>query len=446
MFKIYVVEDEKVYAATLQHHLSLNPEYEVETFSSGEELLRNIYKKPDAITLDYTLPDYKGDVLLKKVKTLYPEIPVIIVSGQDNISTAVELLKEGAYDYIVKNEETNTRLWITIKNLRETVKLKNEVVQLREEVKKKYDFSQILKGNSLTMIKVFSFMQKACETNITVSISGETGTGKELVAKAIHFNSNRRSKPLVAVNMSAIPKDLIESELFGYEKGAFTGANNRKLGRFEEATQGTIFLDEIAEIDISLQAKLLRVLQEKEVTRLGSNLPVKLDVRILVATHKNLLEEVKQGRFREDLYYRLLGLPITLPPLRERGNDILLLSKFFLDEFCKENGFQSMSFTLKAKEKLLKYPYPGNVRELKAVVELCAVMSDKPEIEAEDISFNPIHKSGDILLEEDTLENYDRKIIFHYLEKYNRNVLLVARKLQVGKSTIYRMLQEERGE
>lgn len=284
-------------------------------------------------------------------------------------------------------------------------------------------------------------MEKAAQSKITVSISGETGTGKEVVAKAIHYNSDRRNKPFVAVNITAIPKDLMESELFGHEKGSFTGAQTRRVGLFEEADKGSIFLDEIGEMDINLQAKLLRVLQEMEVKRVGSNKPVPIDVRVIVATHKNLAEEVKNGNFREDLYYRLLGLPIQLPPLRDRGNDILLIAKHFIDVYCKENKVKKLNLSTKAQNKLLDYPFPGNIRELKAIIELACVMAENGTIEEENILFNSTSSLADLLSQELTMEEYTHRIIKNYLEKYDRNVLLVAKKLDIGKSTIYRLIQ-----
>ncbi len=439
--KIFIVEDDEWYGEILEYHLSLNPDYEVYKYTNGKALVENLYRNPSVVTLDYSLPDMQCEAVMKRIKKFNPEIPIIIISGQENVSTAVNLLKEGAYDYITKDDDTKDRVWNTIKNIQENLKLKTELSNLREEISNKYEFSNSIKGNSKAIQRVFNLMEKAAKTNITVSITGETGTGKELVAKAIHYNSKLQAKPLVTVNVAAIPNELIESELFGHEKGAFTGANTRRIGKFEEANKGTIFLDEIGEMDISMQAKLLRVLQEKEVTRIGGNNTVKLDVRVIVATHRNLSEEVQKGNFREDLYYRLLGLPIELPPLRERGNDMLHLAKYFSDEFCKENGMPKMPLSATGQEKLMKYAWPGNVRELKAVVELAAVMANGDHIEADDIRFNSSRGMSDLLLEETTLKDYTDKIIYHFLDKYDNNVLLVARKLDIGKSTIYRMLK-----
>jgi DNA-binding NtrC family response regulator len=286
-------------------------------------------------------------------------------------------------------------------------------------------------------------MEKAARTNITVSVTGETGTGKELVAKSIHYNSPRKNLAFVAVNLAAIPRDLLESELFGHEKGAFTGAVARRIGKFEEASKGTLFLDEIGEMDINMQAKLLRALQEKEIVRVGSNEVVKIDVRIIVATHRNLLEMVKNGTFREDLYYRVLGLPIHLPPLRERENDVLIIAKHFMDNFCKENSLPKKNLSTEAKKKLLGHAFPGNVRELKSVIDLACVMAEEKEIEAEHLNVSSQNMITDFMLKEITLKEFTIKFIQFYLDKYNYDVLKVARKLDVGKSTIYRMIQNK---
>ncbi len=444
LFRIFVIEDDIWYGELLVHHLTLNPDYEVTRFESAREAIAQLYLHPDVITLDYALPDMPCDEVLKRIKIDSPNTAVVMISGQENVSTAIDLLRKGVYDYLVKEDDTRERLWNTINNIRQNVELRKENDLLRDEMGKKYDVSNLIIGTSDPMKHVFNLIGKAAKTAITVSLSGETGTGKELVAKAIHFNSLRSRKPFVAVNVSSIPRDLIESELFGHEKGSFTGAITRRIGKFEEAHQGTLFLDEIAELDFSLQAKLLRVLQEKEITRIGGNEIISIDARIIVATHKNLSEETKKGNFREDLYYRLLGLPITLPPLRERSTDILFLAKYFIDKFCIENNLSKKMCTPEAKEKLLNYRFPGNVRELKSVMELAAVMVDKEKVGAEDISFNAAQQNLELLDQELTLEQYDLQIIRHYLKKYNENVLEVAHKLNVGKSTIYRLLKENK--
>ena len=275
--------------------------------------------------------------LLKKVRREKPNIQFIVLSAQEDITTAVELFQTGVYDYIVKDSSAMDKLWHLVHKALERSTLHEQVRVLEEEVANKYNFQETIRGSSAPMQKVFGLLEKTVKTNITVTVTGETGTGKELVAKAIHFNSLRIKKPFVAVNVAAIPKELIESEMFGYEKGAFTGADQPRAGKFEEADNGTLFLDEIGEMDLNMQSKLLRVLQEREVTRLGSNKVIPIDIRIVAATHRDLYKEVKEGRFREDLYYRLLGIKVDLPPLRDRGSDILMLAKLFVSEFCKEN-------------------------------------------------------------------------------------------------------------
>ena len=243
--KIFIVEDDLWYSSMLDYYLSLNPDYVIQKFDTAKAFLAKLHEKPDVVTLDYSLPDQKGDQLLKQIKEISPDTKVIIISGQEDVKIALDLLKKGAHDYIVKDEDTKDRLWNSIINLRENVELKRELENLKEEVGRKYDFSNAIIGNSPVIQRVFGMMEKAAKTNITVSVTGETGTGKELVAKSIHYNSPRKGQSFVAVNLAAIPKDLIESELFGHEKGAFTGAMARRIGKFEEASKGTLFLDEI---------------------------------------------------------------------------------------------------------------------------------------------------------------------------------------------------------
>lgn len=440
--KIFVVEDDPAYTKFLKYVLGLNPDYEVEYYSTGKDCLGNLYKNPAIVTLDYSLPDMPGEKVLNQIRSQDPNINVIIVSAQEKIHTAVELLKSGAYDYISKDHETKERLLNSINNARNKSSLIKEIDHLKKEISEKYEFEKSIIGTSPAIKKTFSLLEKAVQTNISVSISGETGTGKELVAKAIHYNSKRKNKPFVAVNIAAIPRELIESELFGHEKGAFTGAVTRRIGKFEEAEGGSIFLDEIGEMDLSLQAKLLRVLQEREVTRIGGNQVIKLDVRIIAATHKDLAEEVKGGRFREDLYYRLLGLPVHLPPLRERGNDVLLIAKHFLDQFALENQMRKFKISPEAQEKMMQYPFPGNIRELKSIIELSAVMAEDQEIRPQDISFNSTARMESFLYQEMSMQEFMYRIIRHFLNKYDNNVLEVAKRLDIGKSSLYRYLKE----
>jgi DNA-binding NtrC family response regulator len=440
--KIFVVEDDPAYTKFIKYVLGLNPDFEVEYYTTGKECIENLDKNPSIITLDYTLPDMAGQQVLEQIRSYDSNINVIIVSAQEKIGTAVELLKTGAFDYITKDQDTKERLLNSINNARNKFSLTKEIDFLKKEITEKYEFEKSIVGNSLAIKRVFSLLEKAVGSGISVSITGETGTGKELIAKAIHYNSKRKNKSFVAVNIAAIPAELIESELFGHEKGAFTGAMMRRIGKFEEAEGGTIFLDEIGEMPPSLQAKLLRVLQEREVSRIGSNQVIKLDVRIISATHRDLSLEVKEGRFREDLYYRLMGLPVHLPPLRDRGNDILLIAKFFLDHFSKENEMPKFRITEDAQKKLMQYPFPGNIRELKSVIELAAVMAEGNEIREQDITFTTNTRMESFLYQEMSMQEYTYRIIRHFLTRYENNVLEVAKRLDIGKSSIYRYLKE----
>ena len=439
--KIFLVEDDMFFGETLKYHLSLNPDYEIHLFTSGKECIEKMHLKPNIVCLDFGLPDITGDKLFKKIKEINNAIPIVIISGQDDIEVAVNFLKSGASDYIVKNNHTKEILWNSILKIKENLKLISEIQDLKEKLEQKFSFEKSIVGQSEAMKEVFTKINKALTTNINVSINGETGTGKEVVAKAIHFNSDRKNKPFVAVNMAAIPKELIENEFFGHEKGAFTGADSRVIGKFEQANGGTIFLDEIAELDLNLQSKLLRVLQEREVIRIGGKDPIKFDARLITASHKNLAEEVKKGNFREDLYYRIIGLPIVLPPLRERGNDVLLLSKHFIDLFVKENKLKTIVLSNEAKQKIVKYPFPGNIRELKSVIDLACVLCNDGEISADDLVFSSINETNYFMHEEKTLREHTSEIILHYLKKNNNDVLKTAKKLDIGKSTIYNLIQ-----
>ncbi len=439
---VFVVDDDEWYSSLLEYQIKLNPDNEVEIYQDGNSLLSNLNKNPDVITLDYKLPDYDGEVLLNLIKKKLPGTPVIIVSNQQDIKTAINLLKDGAYDYVIKDDDAKDRIWNCLKNIQENVDLKNRIKYLQEEVQLKYDFSKSLIGESLPMKAIHKLMAKAVKSKINVSITGETGTGKEVVAKSIHFNSDRKNQKFIPVNIASIPKELMESELFGHEKGAFTGALTRRFGKFEEASGGTLFLDEIGEMDINLQAKILRVLQENEITRIGSNDIVKVDVRLITATHKNLAEEIQKGNFREDLYYRIIGLPIELPALRDRGNDILILANHFLQEYCNLNDMAEIKLSTEAQKKLVNHQYAGNVRELKSIIDLAAVMSDGHEILADNIIFNSVNSINNFLNEKRTLKEYTMQIIHHFLKKSDNNVTAVAKQLDIGRSTIYQLLKD----
>ena len=443
-FNIAIVEDDPIYCKMLRHKLSLDPEYNVTLYGSANEFLDDGTIACDVLTLDLNLPDMSGLELMQAVRKVNPDLHVIVLSGQDKVDTAVELFKLGIFDYIVKDEHAMEKLWYSVHKATNHVELSQEVMKLRRELNKKHDFRKEIIGSSESIQNVFGLIDKASNNNISVVITGETGTGKELVAKAVHFNSHRQGRPFVAVNVAAIPKELVESEMFGYEAGAFTGAIRSRAGKLEEAKGGTLFLDEIAEMDLSMQVKLLRVLQEMEVTRLGSNKLIPLDFRLIVASHKNLLREVQNGNFREDLYYRLLGLTIDIPPLRHRKSDILLIANHFIKKFAKENGLGSKEFSTEAKAFLGRLPFPGNVRELKAIVETGFVISDTAQIEIQDlqVSAGIDFNVENLISDEISLDNYTNQIIQSHLMKNRFNVVQTAKELKIGKSTIYRLVKE----
>jgi len=441
-FKVFVVEDDPWYQELITYTLGLNPDFEIRKFGSGKELLDALDEKPNVITLDFFLPDMTGEEILIKVKSYDPSIELIVISEQSNIQVAVDLLKKGAYEYIVKSKEIKDQLLNTINHIYQKTDLKKQVTSLQKEVQRKYDFTTSMIGSSEKIKEVYNLIETAVNTEITVTVTGETGTGKELAAKAIHYNSKRKNGSFVAVNMAAIPKDLAESELFGHEKGSFTGANYRRVGKFEEADNGTLFLDEIGEIDHTLQVKLLRAIQEKEVTRVGSNNPIKTNCRIIVATNRDLLKEVKKGNFRDDLYYRLFGLTIKMPPLRERHQDVIILARHFISGFCKENNFQEPELTAEAQKKILQYTFPGNVRELKSIMELAVAMAGGKEVLEKHINFGGNLELYNPTVTDMTMKEHNDQIIKLYLEKYNNNVKDAAKALDISYSTIYRLLKE----
>ncbi len=387
MIKIFVVEDELVFGTVLKRTLEQENNYDVTHFKSGEEFMNNLHLNPDIVTLDYNLPDMTGIDILRKIQDYDSSIATIIVSGQASVEVAVEAYKTGAKYYIVKNANTLAELAHVVKNLSNNVNLKKEVEILREQIIDRSRYSSII-GESKAALQIIRLVQKVEKNNIIVLITGESGTGKEVIARSIHYNSPRKRESFVAVNVAAIPEDLIESELFGHEKGAFTGADSKRIGKFEEANGGTILLDEIGEMHINLQTKMLRVLQESKICRVGSNKEIDLNVRVLAATNQNLGKRVKEGKFREDLFYRLQGFLIHLPPLRERDNDVLILAKHFLRAFCEQNKIQVKTFSKSALEAMMKHNWPGNIRELKSFVERAALISETNEIGIDDLIFS----------------------------------------------------------
>jgi two-component system response regulator AtoC len=438
--KVFIVEDNKWYGEILSHHLSLNPDFEIHLFEDAASCISNLNLKPDVITIDFTLPDMNGEELLEKIKQINPTLPIIFISAQENIATAVNLIKKGVSNYIVKDDHTKDLLWNELLKIQELNNLKDKVDSLESKLETNYNLKDTIIGESKSTKRTHELIEKAINSSINVFITGETGTGKELVAKAIHYNGKLSKKPFIAINMAAIPRDLVESELFGHEKGSFTGATTRKKGKFEEANGGTLFLDEIAELDFNVQSKLLRVLQEREFNRIGSNEMIKLNIHLIVATNKDIVKEVRDGNFREDLYYRMIGLPINLPPLRERENDILILTKHFLNEYNTKNKKNKKILTEKAKQKLIHYNYPGNIRELKSIIDLACIMSDTNEIKEEDITFSSLNNKDLLSTADLTLREYTNNIIQYTLNNTNKNVIETAKKLDIGKSKIYNLI------
>ena len=442
-FKVFVVDDDPWYVQVLEYFLSKHSDYELVRFTTAKDCLANLYQNPDLITLDYGLPDGTGIEVLQKIKQYNKHIPVIVISAQDDIKVAVNILKAGASDYFVKDDNIKDLLWNAIARIREHSSLQQEVAYLREELGQKFDLDHLRMGKGAAIQKVFSAVEKAAKTNINVSISGEKGSGQEMVAKSIHYNSERSKAPFVAVNINSIPKELLEQELFGFRIDGPHGVSERRKGKFEQANGGTIFLDEVADLDINMQSKLLSVMNDRAYTSSINNELVQLDVRIITATDKNLVEETKKGNVREDFYYSIIGLPIVLPPLRERGDDILIVAKYYLDEFCSKNKLANITLMQDAKEKLMAYHYPGNSYEMKAIMELAAVMCSDNQITAKDLTFNLESLNNQMLNEEKTLKEYTNDIIAAFLRKYDNNVTKVSEKLDIGRSTIYKMIQDK---
>ena len=381
--RVLVVDDEE----SFRHMLSVILEkqgYEVDTAKDGEQALEKMESGLfDEVLCDIRMPQMDGIEFLKRAKEAQPESTIIMMSAYGTLDTAVEAMKLGAYDYISKPFKPD-EIILTLKKAEEREKLRKENVYLRREVKKEYNFSNIISKNE-KMGEIFDTIGKVARYKSTILIMGESGTGKELVAKAIHFNSDRSSSPFVAVNCGAIPENLLESELFGHVKGSFTDAVRTIKGLFEEAHSGTLFLDEIGELPLSLQVKLLRVLQDGEIRRIGDSRAIKIDVRIIAATVKDLEKAVREGAFRDDLFYRLNVLPLRLPPLCDRKEDIPLLAEHFVAKFSESLGKGIKGITPEAYKALLRYSWPGNVRELENVVERGLVLTDTKLIDVENL-------------------------------------------------------------
>jgi two-component system response regulator AtoC len=409
-YRIFVVDDDQQYARMLSYRLSKNTNYDVTVYNRGEAVIEQLAEqRPDVILLDIMMPGIDGIEVLQHVVKVLPKTPVIMVSAQGVIDTAVEAMKIGAHDYITKGQDDLVKLDTIVRNAIEKVTMTREIDSLRDEVSSQYKLQGLI-GDSEPMNKVYNLIQKAVRGDLTVAIQGESGTGKELVARAIHYNSNRRRKPFVVVNCAAIPRELMESEFFGHEKGSFTGAHARKIGKFEAADQGTISLDEIGELDLDLQAKLLRTLQEGELTRVGGNETIEFDARVISATNADVIQMIRDGRFREDLYYRLYQFPVPLPPLRNRGSDIMVLSNYFFREYLnKHPEFKETQLSIEAQQAIKTYSWPGNVRELKSAIERAILIADEDQIRPEDLMLddsNPVTPWSDRPSTESVRQNW----------------------------------------
>ena len=432
---VYIVAESVCQAETLVPELITNPRFGLRVFTSATACLPAVLTEPPTLIIIASDFEAAPPLVMAARRILRPAAVTVVMPTKHPIGImAPQLLDAGAMALLPTHPQTGQHLTRLAQRL------------AAEQVVPSVAQPSNMLGASPVMRQVFALVRKAATSNITVSILGETGTGKEEVARAIHAASSRSGAPFVGLNMAAIPRELLESELFGHEKGAFTGATAARVGHFERADSGTLFLDEIADLDLGLQAKLLRVVQERTFTRVGDTRGRPLTARLIVASHTDLPQAVRAGMFREDLYYRLLGLPIQLPPLRDRGDDILLLATRFLNVFCPTGSGGPGRFSAAAERRLLEHPYPGNVRELRAIVELAAVLAEGEQIETEDIRFPPGHCSADALLPQAvntrlTLRQHVVGIVQQYLKHYNGNVLAVASHLGVGKSTLYRMIQ-----
>ncbi len=457
MAKILIVDDDKSILELLSELLSENG-HNIKTAEDGQTALRLIEDEFFEIMItDLVMPGMDGIELMEKVLKISPYTKCIILTGYGTIKSSVEAIKKGAFDYITKPVSVS-ELLVTIENALKMNDLEKENRYLRSELRRIGGFENIV-GTSRAMQKVFEVIKKVSDTDCTVLITGSSGTGKELVARAIHSRSNRNDKPFVVINCGAIPEELLESELFGHEKGAFTGAHKRRIGRFEMADGGTIFLDEISEMSPSLQVKLLRVLQEREFERVGGIKPIKVDVRIIAATNRDLKVAIKEGKFREDLYYRLNVIPIHLPDLRDRKSDIPLLIDHFLRKYSKESNGNIKGITKKALSIFMRYNWPGNIRELKNIIKRIIVLSDGDIIDVDDI---PEYMKEDIEIEDDRwrlknmkpIENgmglneavreFEKRLIMEALENSNGITSRAAKILKINRTTLIEKIKKQK--
>jgi two-component system response regulator GlrR len=438
--KILVVDDDRNILQVIKMRLASGG-YQVITTGNAKEALSLAKQEPfDLLVLDLKLDEEDGISLMEDIHQIHPNIPVIILTAYGTIKSAVNAMKKGAYGYITKPFEGH-ELLLQIDNCFEKRKLSTEVKRLRQLVKRKYGFDNII-GKSEKMQKVFEQVTLAAATDSNVYIEGKSGTGKELIAKTLHVASNRKDGPFIALNCAAIPENLMESELFGYQKGAFTGADKDKKGLFAEASGGTFFLDEISEMSLSMQAKILRSLEEKEFYPVGSRQTVKVDARIIAASNKNLEKEIEKGRFREDLFYRIHVIPIKLPPLQERKEDIPILSRHFLQKFSKEMGKDVDGFSINAMQKLISYPWPGNIRELENTIE-CAVAMTKSNIITQDFILQSQESNTEGLISfKDAKENFEKNYLIQLFELTRGNVSKAAKLAGKYRADVYELIKK----
>lgn len=442
MPKILVIDDEKNIRDGIKKSLEYEG-YEVVTTENGEKGIETVYKGGiDLVITDLKMPEKTGEEFLHDILEFDKHIPVIILTGHGNIETAVDMMRLGAYDFMTKPFNIDKMLLIIARALEnKNIKKTNETLEKRVDYHESF-YGMI--GHSSKMLKVYEAIKQVARTKATVLIEGESGTGKELVANAIHQISDRAKQPYITVNCAALSEGVLESELFGHEKGSFTGAIDKKIGRFEAANKGTIFLDEIGEINQVVQVKLLRVLEERVIERVGSNTPISVDIRVIAATNKKLSEEIKEGRFREDLYYRLNVIKIEMPPLRERREDIPLLIDNFIKEFSQVHNIEITNVDKKVYKLLSSLQWEGNVRELRNTVETMVVMSKEGKIDESNIPNWVLTSSTDdfIIDKEMTLEELEKKYINHLLSKNNFNKAQVAKILGIERATLYRKLKD----
>jgi DNA-binding NtrC family response regulator len=441
--KLLIVDDEKNIREGLEKALTIDG-YEVELASDGKEALGMIEEGDvDLVITDLKMPHLSGEELMREALDSYPYLPIIILTGHGTIENAVEAMRNGAYDFLTKPLNID-KLSLIVNRALENSSLKRQNRELLNQLKKKYSFENII-GKSTPMKKVFETIELVAPSRANVLIYGESGTGKEMIADAIHHNSPRREKPYVKVHCAALPETLLESELFGHEKGAFTGAITRKRGRFELANMGTIFLDEIGEISPQTQVKLLRVVQQREFERVGGEIPIKVDVRIISATNKHLKKEIEKGNFREDLYYRLDVVSIVVPPLRERKDDIPLMVHKFIEEFSNENNKEVEGITNGALQALMTYRWPGNVRELRNVIESIVVLTKTTVINEQDIPGYILSKDEQSSLKLPagiSIAEAEKRLIMFTLENSGGNKTRASEILNIGRKTLHRKLAE----